>query len=155
MTQVSIQKSINLSEIEISYRTKTKPSERTKIISSRDAYSVLRFCYDDSKIDYVETFIVLLMNRANLVLGWCKISQGGISGTVVDKRIIFQAALMSNATGIIISHNHPSGNIKPSDADINITKEIKEAGKLMEIPLLDHIIVTSESFYSFADEELI
>ena len=97
----------------------------------------------------------MLLNRANKVLGFSKISSGGTSGTLVDVKIIFQIALKSNASSIILGHNHPSGNLKPSDADIRITRTIKEAGKMMEIPLVDHLILTDENYYSFADEGMI
>ena len=83
------------------------------------------------------------------------ISRGGVTGTVVDTKIIFKAAVENYASSIIICHNHPSGNLKPSDADIKITKNIKEAGKIMEIPLADHLIITDEGYYSFADEGIL
>ncbi|MCW3071308.1 MAG: repair protein [Bacteroidetes bacterium] len=86
------------------------------------------------------------------MLGFSKISQGGLSGTVVDAKVVFQVALKANASSILLAHNHPSGNLKPSEADLMITKNIREAGKLMEIPLVDHIILTDEGYYSFADE---
>lgn len=128
---------------------------REKITCSRDTYDILKRIYSDDKIEYIEEFYVLLLNRANKVLGWMKVSLGGITGTVADPRIIFQAALLSNATSIIISHNHPSGNLQPSQADINLTRKIKDAGTILDITLLDHVIVTTEAFYSFADEGLI
>ena len=102
-----------------------------------------------------EEFWLLILNRANLVIKKEMISRGGVSGTVVDTKIIFKAAIENYASSIIISHNHPSGNLKPSEADIRITKTIKEAGKIMEIPLLDHLIITEEGFYSFADEGIL
>jgi DNA repair protein RadC len=102
-----------------------------------------------------EEFWLLLLNRANLVLRKELISKGGVAGTVVDTRIIFKAAVEQYASSIIICHNHPSGNIKPSEADIRITKNIKEAGKIMEVPLFDHIIVTDNGYYSFADEGIL
>jgi DNA repair protein RadC len=88
------------------------------------------------------------------VLGYCQISSGGLSGTVADVRIIMQAALKSNACSIILSHNHPSGNLIPSEADKDLTKKIREAGKFLDIPALDHLIITSETYFSFADEGL-
>jgi len=128
---------------------------REKITCSRDSYDILKHIYSDDKIEYVEEFYVLLLNRANKVLGWMKVSLGGITGTVADPRIIFQAALLSNATSIIISHNHPSGNTNPSSADIELTRKIKAAGAFLDIVLLDHVIVTTEAYYSFADEGII
>ena len=97
-------------------------------------------------------FVILLLNRSNSVLGIMEVSKGGISGTVTDVRVILQAAIKSNASGIILCHNHPSGNINPSESDSKLTQKIKEAGQLMDIQLLDHIIITKEDrCYSFAD----
>ncbi|GAL86822.1 hypothetical protein MYP_4052 [Sporocytophaga myxococcoides] len=145
-------KSENLSEVELSYKYKAKPSSLPQITCSGDAYNLLLSIWQMDKIEYIEEFIVLLLNRSNRVLGWTKVSSGGVSGTVADPRIIFQTALLSNASGIILAHNHPSGNIYPSEPDIQLTKKMKEAGKVLEIPVLDHIIITSENYYSFADE---
>lgn len=96
----------------------------------------------------------MFLNRANKVLGILEASSGGISGTVADPRLVFVAALKANASNIIISHNHPSGNLNPSKADEELTQKIKQAGQLLDIKLFDHIIVTSEGYYSFADEGL-
>ncbi len=144
----------NISEITISYRNKVKPSERRKISCSRDIYSLLCDIWTD-RIEYVEEFYAVLLNRGNMVLGFTKISSGGVSGTVADPKVIFQAALKANASSIIIAHNHPSGNEKPSESDIRLTKKIKSAGKFLDLPLLDHIIVTTEKYFSFADEGLL
>ncbi|MPT32698.1 MAG: DNA repair protein, partial [Chryseobacterium sp.] len=95
------------------------------------------------------------MNQANKVLGIKKISECGISSTLVDVRIVMQAALLCNATAMIVAHNHPSGNLKPSSCDIKMTSQIKEASKVMNMTLLDHVILTSDSHFSFADEGLI
>lgn len=143
---------MNIAEIEISYKTNVKASERTKVLSSKDAYNVLKSVINPNTIELHESFYLLVLNRNNHVLGWVKTSQGGIAGTVVDIRHIFSIALKANASGIIIAHNHPSGNINPSPEDLKITQRIKEAGKLLEISLLDHLIITDESFYSFGDE---
>ncbi|PZR16846.1 MAG: DNA repair protein, partial [Flavobacterium psychrophilum] len=132
-----------------------KPSLRPKITSSRDAYLVLKQSWDEGRLELVEQFKVMLTNRANKVLGIFEVSTGGIAGTVADPKLIFVAALKSGATGVLLCHNHPSGNLTPSQADIELTKKIKEGGKLLEIQLLDHIILTSESYYSFTDEGLI
>ena len=95
---------------------------------------------------------VLFLNQANQVLGYTQISEGGITETSVDVRMILQAALLTNSVSLILAHNHPSGNLKPSTLDIELTRCIKEAAKLMRINVLDHIIMTSESYYSFSDE---
>jgi len=99
-----------------------------------------------------ENFCVLLLNRANKVLKTVRISDGGITGTVVDQRKVFKVALDNNATSIILGHNHPSGQLTPSDADIQLTKKMKAAGETLDLPVLDHIIVGDGNYYSFADE---
>lgn len=141
-----------VSEIELIYRSKIKASDRPKIGSSADAYHILLQAWDPDKIEFVEQFNVLLLSRNNRVLGIYTISTGCTSGTVVDIRLIFAAALKANASGIIMAHNHPSGALKASQADKDITRKAREAGKFMDIPVLDHIIVTTEGYYSFADE---
>jgi len=144
----------NLSEIEIFYRNKVRLSDMEKVCGSRDTYEVLQRIWSP-KIDHVEEFMVLCLNRANKVLGWAKVSQGGLSGTVADPKVIFQVAIKSNACSIILAHNHPSGNLKPSEADIQLTRKLKEAGIMLDLPVLDHLIVSSEGYYSFADEGLL
>lgn len=144
-----------VAEIQLSYKSNVKPSLRPTISSSRDAHEVLKRSWNDSMIELCEQFKVIFTNRANKVLGVFEVSTGGISGTVADPKLIFVAALKAGATGIILSHNHPSGNLTPSNADIDLTKKIREGGRLLEIQLLDHIILTSESYFSFADEGLL
>lgn len=102
-----------------------------------------------------EEFWIIILNRAHKVLNNVKISQGGLTGTVIDTRIILKHALDKKATALIISHNHPSGNIKPSEADIGITKKIRDAAELMDITLLDHIIIADHKYFSFADEGMV
>ncbi len=110
--------------------------------------------WDENKIEFVEQFKVLLLNRANKVLGVYEVSSGGVTGTVADPRLIFVAALKANACALIISHNHPSGNLKRSRQDEELTAKIKQVGEFLEIKVLDHLIVTPEAYYSFADERL-
>ena len=102
-----------------------------------------------------EEFWLLMLNRANRILGRFKVSQGGLSGTVIDTRIILKKALDNLASSIIVCHNHPSGNDQPSDADIKITEKLKKAAEMLEIKLLDHVIIAEKSYFSFADEGLI
>jgi len=97
----------------------------------------------------------LLLNRGNRVLGIMNVSSGGVSGTIADPKIIFTAALKSNASALVLSHNHPSGTLKPSQPDISLTKKLVDGGKLLDITVLDHLIVTNEGYYSFADEGLL
>lgn len=100
----------------------------------------------------MECFYILILNRANEAIGVKQISQGGVSGTVADPKVIFQSALKANASAIILSHNHPSGNLTPSSEDLKLTKKLKEGGKLLDISILDHIIYSTEGYYSLADE---
>lgn len=155
MESTSEKKLLEVSEIQLSYRSTVKPSQRPKITGSKDAYEVLKKSWDDSKLELVEQFKAMFTNRANKVLGIYEVSTGGIAGTVADPRLIFVAALKVGASGVILSHNHPSGNLKPSQADIDLTRKIKEAGRFLEIQLMDHVILTSEGYFSFADEGLV
>lgn len=140
-----------LAEIEVKYSTKIKPSDRFKVSTSSDAAEAFREMWSQS-LEYKESFYALYLNRNNKVLGIHKISEGGLSGTVVDVRCIYQVGLKVNACSVIVAHNHPSGNTIPSDADKTITQKIKEAGKILEIPLLDHLIMVLDGYMSFADE---
>lgn len=142
----------NIAEVKLIYLSKVRASDRPKIKCSKDAYDLLLSTWDNETIEYIEEFKVLLLNRSNSVLGLLSISKGGISGTVTDVRVVLQAAIKSNASGLIVAHNHPSGNLNPSEADSRITQKIKEAGNVMDIQLLDHLIITpGEDYYSFAD----
>ena len=143
------------SEIELIYKSKVKASQRPVIKESKDAYELLLQSWDEGKLDFVEQFKVLLLNRASKVLAIYQVSSGGITGTVADPRLIFTAALKANAVAIILCHNHPSGNLKPSRADEELTAKIKQAGAFLEIKVMDHIIISSEGYFSFADEGLI
>lgn len=133
-------------------RKESEPDEKPKVITSGDAAAIFRPLLSDLPH---EEFWVLLLNRNNLVLDKMMVSQGGLSGTVIDVRIILKMALDKLACSIILCHNHPSGNLVPSEADKEITKKIKEAGKHMDIPVLDHLIIGNGSYFSFADEGLI
>src|SRR6267378_3093138 len=143
-----------VAEIQLIYKSDVKPSLRPTVNGAQDAYNVLLENWDDSRIEFVEQFKVLLLNRANRVLGVFEISSGSSTGTIADPKLIFAAAIKANACGIILAHNHPSGNLQPSQADIDLTKRVKDGGKLLEIQVLDHVIVTTEGYYSFADEGL-
>jgi len=150
------QQQITVSEVQLIYKSRIKASDRKKISCSRDAYKIFMDNWNPEIIEFVEEFKILLMNRSNSVLGILEISKGGISGTVTDVRVIFQAAIKGNTSGIICAHNHPSSNIKPSESDNKITEKIKAAGNLLDIQLLDHLILTTEGdYYSYADNSLI
>lgn len=121
---------------------------KEKIKTSGDAFGILRAAIGDKPY---EEFWIILMNRANRVIRKCSISEGGISGTVVDPKKIFKIVLDNHASSIILGHNHPSGTLFPSEADMQITKKIQSAGLMLDVAVLDHIIVGEDSFYSFAD----
>lgn len=123
-----------------------------KITTSADAFAVLLPVFADLNH---EEFWILILNQANHVIGKHLISKGGMAGTVADPKIIFKTALERNAAYVILAHNHPSGNLKPSQQDLNITKKIVEAGKMLDLHVLDHLIVTNKLFFSFGDEGLI
>ena len=142
-----------MSALELGRRRQlSKPSKRPKINSSKDAYQCIHAELEDLNH---EEFKMLLLNRNNRVMQIAHISSGGVSGTVVDPKIIFKKALDHHACSIILCHNHPSGNLNPSQADIDITRKIVTSGKLLEIQVLDHLIISYEGYFSFADEGLI
>ncbi|MDE7430568.1 MAG: JAB domain-containing protein [Lachnospiraceae bacterium] len=134
---------------------KYKPQPLTETINSAKEIRkiLINKVYDEETIGYKETFKVLLLNNANKIIGYTTISEGGLTSTIVDVRVIMQTALVSNASAIILTHNHPSGNTRLSCHDDSLTKKIKAACEIMDIRLLDHIIVTPyDSFYSYCDE---
>lgn len=135
-------------EVKLSYISKIKASERVQIRSAEDAASLFFKTWDWATIEHSEMVKIILLNRANKVLGIATVSQGGLSGSVIDTRIILQYAIKANASSVILAHNHPSGNLEASDADITITNKIREALKLVEIQLLDHIIINKDKKYS-------
>ncbi|MFD3002676.1 JAB domain-containing protein [Pontibacter toksunensis] len=131
------------------------PSQRPQVTSSTDCYNVLKESWDTGKIEFMEQFKVMLLNRVNRVLGIYELSTGGVAGTVADAKLIFVVALKACASSIVLCRNHPSGNLKPSAADMQLTKKLKAGGELLDIAVLDHIIITSESYYSLAVEGLL
>ena len=126
--------------------------EKKKINSSNDAFELMHSMVSDC---FYEEFWIIMLNKANKVIKYKSISEGGLTATVADPKKIFKLALEKNATSLILCHNHPSGNLKPSEADIKITKQLKEAGLLLEISVIDHIIIGDDSYYSFADEGIL
>ena len=126
--------------------------ERQQISSSRDAYDVLQPYLSDLS---TEEFWVIFLNHQNKILYKACLFRGGIASSVADVRVIFKSALEHFSTGIIVSHNHPAGSLKPSQQDIDITKKIKDAGKLLDIELLDHLIIAQNKYFSFRDEDLL
>jgi DNA repair protein RadC len=130
-------------------RNESEVISRKKITSRHDAFEIFQSTMGDQAY---ESFWIILLNKANKVIGKCNISEGGVSGTVVDPKKIFKMALDNHASSIILGHNHPSGNIQPSEADQKITKKIKDAGFMLDVAVLDHIIIGDDRYYSFADE---
>jgi len=141
-----------VAEVQVSYKPKFKASERPRITSAKDSFNILLNQWDHNKLEYIEQFKIMLLNRGNRVLGVMEVSQGGFAGTVADPKVIFSTALKCCASSIILAHNHPSGTLKPSQADINLTRKLKDGGALLDIAVLDHLIIASEGYYSFADE---
>jgi DNA repair protein RadC len=144
-----------ISEVQLVYRTKVKASDRPQIKCSKDAYELFLEAWDLDTIEHHEEFKLMLLTRSNRVLGIASISKGGINGTVTDVRIVLQYAIKANASGLIVCHNHPSGNLNPSESDTSITRKIKDSAILMDIQLLDHLIINTDTYYSFADNGLI
>ena len=140
-------------EVKLSY--KPKNISKYNVTCSEDAYKYLLSTYKKGTIYYKEYFKVLFLNQANQVLGYNLISGGGITETTADVRLIFQAALLTNSVALILAHNHPSGNLKPSPEDIRLTKQVREAAQIMRIKVLDHIILSDTEYYSFADEGML
>ena len=152
MTNVAKNYEVNkVSEISISYKSSRDISEMVNLRSSIDARDFI-FPYFENFVEHHEEVWVLLMNRSNKCLGIFKVSQGGITDALVDVRIVMQVALKANATSMILCHNHPSGNATPSSQDDSLTRKIKSACTLFDIHFLDHLIITSRLFYSYADE---
>ena len=140
---------------EITLKYKKGETKKYQITTSRDTNDILKVLFNTDTVELCEECLCIFLNRNNNTIGWWRVSQGGMTGTVVDVRLILVTALNCGATAIILAHNHPSGNIKPSDSDIKITRKVKEGCKALDITLLDHIIYTTEGYYSFADEGLI
>ena len=139
-------------EIKISYTPKLKVSQLPIVIEPHQAYQLLIERWDKGKIQFIEQFKILLLNKNSRVLGIYNVSTGGFSNTTVDPRVVFMAALNTCSTGIILAHNHPSGDLLPSKSDIMVTKRLKEAGRFLEIIVLDHLIVTAEGYTSLNEE---
>jgi len=133
-------------------RSELDQDEKPKITCSRDVFELLKPTLMDVPH---EEFWVLLLNRANRVIKSVQVSQGGVSGTVADPRIIFKSALEELASGIILAHNHPSGNLTASQADIQLTRKLKDGARLLDVQVLDHLILAGQKYYSFADEGLL
>lgn len=145
-----------INEISLRYHGNVKITEAPRISSSECAAELLLKTWNKDQIEFQESFKIILLNNANRVKGIYEVSIGGITGTLVDLRIIFAVILKSLTTGVILAHNHPSGNLKPSHADKQLTLKIKKAGELLDIKVLDHLILSPDgTYFSFADEGLL
>ncbi|MCG7500377.1 JAB domain-containing protein [Tenacibaculum sp. Mcav3-52] len=143
---------MNIAEVKVSYTTNN--TEKLRVTNSKTSYDVLLACWNKNTLELQEEFKVLLLNRNNQVLGIYPLSKGGTTSSIVDVKLLFSVALKCNAHGIILAHNHPSGNLNPSNPDKSITTKIINASKLLDVKILDHIIVSKQSYYSFADNNL-
>ncbi|CAA0193559.1 putative DNA repair protein [Tenacibaculum maritimum] len=143
---------MNIAEVKVSYTTNN--TEKLKVTNSKTSYDFLLACWNKSTLELQEEFKVLLLNRNNQVLGIYPLSKGGTTSSIVDVKLLFSVALKCNAHGIILTHNHPSGSLIPSQSDKDITTKIINASKLLDVKILDHIIVTKNDYYSFADNGL-
>ncbi len=143
-----------ITEVSLAYKASQPVETLPKITSPEEAADYLRSIWDQDTLELREEFIVVLLNNAKKVLGWSRISTGGSTATIVEPSAVFQIALLGKAGSIIVAHNHPSGNLKASSADIHLTKRIAEAGKLLGITLEDHIILAPNGYLSLREQDL-
>ncbi|MHA4896922.1 JAB domain-containing protein [Pedobacter sp. PWIIR3] len=143
-----------VSEVELIYKVKANLTERPKLTCSKDSYKVIISNWNLDRIELCEEFKIVLLNRATRVLGISTISQGGTAGTFVDPKLVFTTALKANASSIILVHNHPSGNLKPSEQDLRLTAKLVQAGKYLDLDVIDHLIVSPRGYYSLGDNWL-
>ena len=139
-------------EVQLIYRNRTPASNRPSIKSAKDAYDILLKNWDMNQIGLIEECKVLLLDCSLRLMSVASVSKGGMSGTVVDPKVVFSTALKRRASSIILAHNHPSGNLHPSHADIQLTRNFMAAGKVLQIPLEDHLIVTKEGYNSIISD---
>lgn len=144
-----------VAEIQVTYSAKIKKEERYQVKCSQDSYEILRMIYPMDRIEYQEFFYVMFLNRSNEVLGYRQICSGTQSGCLVDVKMIMGVACKVHSSSLIVSHSHPTGSLAFSRPDIELTKKIKEACKVLDIVLLDHVIITRDSFVSAADEAIL
>ena len=146
---------MQVAEIQLTYKSKVKAADRPQVSSSMEAYWVLESNWSD-QMSLLEEFNILLLDQSNRALGMYCVSKGGMTSTTVDLRVVFAAALKARAASIVLAHNHPSGQLRPSHEDLELTNKIVKAGDLLSIIVQDHLILTPEGqYYSFADECLI
>lgn len=151
MDQIQSKSLYRVSEIGIHYKYRTPYRDRIQVNKSSIAYEILKFAWDQNKIELLEQFKILLVDNRNSCIGIVDIASGSINACIVDPRLLFSAALKSKASGIILSHNHPSGNVLPSENDKKLTKKISQGGEILNIAILDHLIISPHNYYSFTD----
>ena len=144
-----------VSEIKISYEPRVKASECPKVTCSQDAYEQIKQFFDPSLMNVKEEAVVLYLNCSNRIMGGFKVSSGGISCTIVDITLILGVAVKCLARGLVLAHTHPSGELQPSKADLNLTARLKEAARLLDIRLIEHLILSTDGYLIFADEGLL
>jgi DNA repair protein RadC len=148
-----MKQSKNISAVKFIKRTKVKDSDRPQVKCSKDAFDIFMESWDLDSIEHIKEFKLILLNRSNKVLGISSLSKGGTTGTLVDVKLILQDTIKSNTNAIIICHNNTSSNLQPSEADLVITRKVKDSAKLMDIQLLDHLIIIPEGrYFSMADD---
>lgn len=145
------ERSPRLSEMKVAYRSRTRYAERRTIRGPADVVDYLRAIWNERTLELVEEFVVVCLNGNHQVIGWVKAASGGFASTVVDPRIIFGIALQTASSAIVVAHNHPSGCVDVSDSDRRVTNRLQEAGRLVDVKVLDHIILTRDAAYSFAE----
>lgn len=150
-----MKKSTTVAEVELVYKSKVKAADRPYVRSTADAYTLLFNYWNKNKLELQEQFVIMLLNKNHQVLGICEISSGTTSRSIVDSKLVFSTALKAHASAIIVAHNHPSGELIPSEDDIYLTKKLKQAGELLDILIMDHIILTADDYYSFADYKIL
>lgn len=152
MTDIDLTK---ISEVQLVYKRKVKAQDRPKVSKKEHAYALFKENWNDLTINLFEEFKVMLVDRNNRCMGISTVAMGGVAGIFVDNKIIFGLAIKARACNLILAHNHPSGNLTPSKADIRLTAGICKAAQLLDIKILDHLIITDEGYTSFSDEGLI
>ena len=151
----SFERSPRLAEIRAVYKSRTKARERKQIRHPKDVENYLRAVWNRGTLELTEDFLIVCLNGNHQAIGWVKVSSGGFNSAMVDPRIVFAVALQTAATAIILAHNHPSGNTEPSEEDKAMTRRLVEAGRLLHLMVIDHVILTKESAFSFAENGLL
>lgn len=151
----AFERSTELAEICITYKSRTNTSQRTRVNEPTDVVHYLRAVWNPDTLELLEECFVLCLNGGHQVLGWVKVSSGGFTGTTIDPRLVFAVALQTASTAIILAHNHPSGSLEPSVEDKSITQRLKEAGDILNICVLDHLILTRDEYFSFQEAGLL